>query len=222
MISTKKLITASVLSADFTKLGREIEDADKAGADWIHFDITDGHFVPNLTMGVNTVVAARKSTPLPLDVHLMIENPDNFITMFADAGADCISVHMEASRHLNRSVRKILDLGLKAGVAIGPATPVDSLKWIIEYLDYVLLLSVNPGFGGQAFIPNVLDKVREVSAMIEETEKEILIQADGGINPETIHHFAEAGVNNFVLGSAIFDSPDYGDTIAQLRRSIAH
>ena len=220
MKSNVKLIAASVLSADFRKLGQEIENAEQAGADWIHFDITDGHFTPNLTMGINTVVAARKCTSLPLDVHLMIDNPDTFIPMFAEAGADNISVHAEASRHLKMSVHLIQSMGKKAGVALGPSTPLESLSWVLEYVDYVLLLAVNPGFGGQTYIPNVLDKARVLQNMIGPLEKKILIQADGGINTETISDFTGAGVNVFVAGSAIFDSSNYREAISGLRAHI--
>ena len=220
MKSNDKLIAASVLSADFRILGQEIEDAEQAGADWIHFDITDGHFTPNLTMGINTVTAARKSTSLPLDVHLMIDNPDAFIPMFADAGADYISVHAEASRHMNRSVHLIQSMGKRAGVALSPSTPLESISWVLEYVDYVLLLAVNPGFGGQAYIPNVLDKARVLQNMIDPLEKEILIQADGGINAETAGDFTGAGINVFVAGSAIFDSSDYREAISEMRARI--
>lgn len=212
-----KMIAASVLSADFRKLGREIEDAESGGADWIHFDITDGHYTPNLTMGVNTVVAARRSTSLPLDVHLMIENPDTFIPVFAEAGADYLCVHAEAVRHLNRSVRLIQSLGKKVGVALGPAVPLESLTWVLEYVDYVNLLAVNPGFGGQSYIPNIFEKIRTLASMIEKVGKEILIVSDGGIKTDTIGDFSAAGVNVFIVGSAIFNSPDYAAAIGELK-----
>jgi ribulose-phosphate 3-epimerase len=213
-----KLIAASVLSADFTKLGREIEDAETAGADWIHFDITDGHFVPNLTMGVNTVRAAKKSTSLPLDVHLMIANPDDHIGRFAAEGADYISFHAEASTHLNRTAQYITKENVKAGIALSPSTPLETIKWVIDYVDFVLLLSVNPGYGGQAYIPNVLDKARELRTMIEASGRDILIQADGGINLETTRVFSEAGINVFVMGSAFFDNEDYKKAVIELRK----
>jgi ribulose-phosphate 3-epimerase len=219
-VSKKKLFAASILSADFTRLGKEIEEVEAAGADWIHFDITDGHFVPNLTMGIKSVQAARRSTDLPLDIHLMIERPDTFVPMFADAGADYISVHFEASRHLNRTVQTIRNAGVRAGVALGPATPIEPLRWVMEYVDYILLLSVNPGFGGQSYIPNVLTKATELAKLISETGRDILIQADGGINIETIGAFSQAGVDVFVIGSALFESDDYAATLKALKQGI--
>src|SRR5512137_1681128 len=171
-----KLLVPSVLSADFTRLGEEIRAVEAGGADWIHFDITDGKFVPNLTMGPLVVEAARRVTELPLDVHLMIEDPDAFIRPFAEAGADCISVHQEASRHLNRSVQAVKDLGLRSGVALSPSTPIQTLDWVLEYVDYVLLLSVNPGFGNQHFIPNVLEKARELRDLIEKKGYPVLVE----------------------------------------------
>ena len=218
MDNSTKLIAASVLSADFTKLGKEIEDAEAAGADWIHFDITDGHFVPNLTMGVNTVRAARKSTSLPLDVHLMIANPDEHISRFAAEGADYISFHAEASIHLNRTVQYIQKENVKAGIALSPSTPLEPIRWVLEYVDFVLLLSVNPGYGGQAYIPNVLDKARQLRTMIDTLGKKILIQADGGINMETLSVFSEAGIDVFVMGSAFFDNDDYKKAVVELRK----
>jgi ribulose-phosphate 3-epimerase len=212
-----KLIAPSVLSADFARLGEEIRTVEAAGADWIHFDIADGHFVPNLTMGPIVVRAARRVTELPLDVHLMIENPDAFIQPFAEAGADCISLHQEASRHLNRSVQTVRNLGLRAGVALSPSTPIQSLEWVLEYADYVLLMSVNPGFGNQSFIPNVLDKARQLRDLIEKKSYSVLVEADGGINPDTIAEFSKAGVNVFVAGSAIFGQRDYQATLKVLR-----
>ena len=212
-----KLLAPSVLSADFSRLGEEIRAVEAAGADWIHFDVTDGRFVPNLTMGPLVVQAARRVTGLPLDVHLMIENPDAFIRPFADAGADCISLHQEASRHLNRSVQAVKSLGLRAGVALSPSTPLQTLDWVLEYVDYVLLLSVNPGFGNQDFIPNVLVKARQLRDLIDKKSYPVLVQADGGINPETIAEFSKAGVNVFVAGSAIFGQPDYRARLRLLR-----
>jgi ribulose-phosphate 3-epimerase len=212
-----KLLAPSVLSADFARLGEEIRAVEAAGADWIHFDVTDGHFVPNLTMGPLVVQAARRVTELPLDAHLMIENPDAFIQAFAEAGADCLSLHQEASRHLNRSVQAVRQLGLRAGVALSPSTPVQTLEWVLEYVDYVLLLSVNPGFGNQSFIPNVLDKARQLRELIDRKGYPALIQADGGIHPDTIEEFSRAGVNVFVAGSAIFGQPDYRATLRVMR-----
>ena len=216
-----KLLAPSVLSADFTRLGEEIRAVEAAGADWIHFDITDGQFVPNLTMGPLVVEAARRVTGLPLDAHLMIENPDAFIKPFADAGADCISLHQEASRHLNRSVQAVKSLGLRAGVALSPSTPIQTLDWVLEYVDYVLLLSVNPGFGNQSFIRNVLGKARQLRDLIEKKSYPVLIEADGGINLDTIAEFSKAGVNVFVSGSAIFGRPDYRATLKLMRERAA-
>lgn len=212
-----KLLAPSVLSADFTRLGEEIRAVEAAGADWIHFDVTDGHFVPNLTMGPLVVQAARRATDLPLDVHLMIERPDAYIRPFAEAGADCISLHQEASPHLNRSVQSIRSFGLRAGVALSPSTPIQTLEWVLEYVDFVLLLSVNPGFGNQSFIRNVLDKARQLRDLIEKKNYPVLIEADGGINPDTIAEFSQAGVNVFVAGSAVFGQPDYQATLKVMR-----
>ncbi len=212
-----RLIAASVLSADFTRLGDEIRQVEKSGADWIHFDVTDGHFVQNLTMGTLAVEAAGSVTSLPLDVHLMIENPEKFIKMFAEAGADFISVHYEAARHLNRVIQLIRDAGVRPGIALGPATPISHLEWILEYVDYVLILSVNPGFGGQSYIPNSMSRIEKVRQMADRSGRDILIQADGGINLSTIEAFASAGVNVFTVGSALFGSSNYTETIETMR-----
>lgn len=217
----KHLIAASILSADFSQLGNEIKNLERAGADWIHFDITDGHFVQNITMGTLAVEAVRKTTKLPLDVHLMIENPERFITMFAEAGADYISVHYETALHLNRVVQLIREAGVKPGVALGPTTPVSHLEWILEYIDYVLILSVSPGFGGQSYIPNSMERIRTVATMIKETGRNILIQSDGGINMSTIQQFASAGVNIFTVGSALFDTPNYTETVENFRKRLS-
>jgi len=217
-MQSQKMIAASVLSADFTKLGKEIEDVEKAKADWIHFDITDGHFVQNLTMGTLAVEAARRTTDLPLDVHLMIENPERFIEMFAEAGADYISVHCETTRHLNRVIQTIRACNVRPGVAIRPAAPFEQLRWILEYVDYVLVLTVNPGFGGQKILSNSAERIRTLADSIKSSGRDILIQADGGINLETIHMLSEAGVNIFTVGSALFGSDDYTTTIQRMRK----
>lgn len=214
------LIAASLLSANFARLGAEIIDAERAGADWFHFDVTDGHFVANLTMGTLAVRAARTVTTLPLDVHLMIEQPERFIELFAEAGADRISVHYEATTHMNRTVQLIRDAGKKAGVALGPAIPLTALEWILEYLDHVLLLSVNPGFGGQRMIPNVLDRIAAVKEMINRSGRSILIQVDGGVNAANIAQFEQAGADVFAIGSTLFNSDDYGRVISQLRAQL--
>lgn len=219
-MNSRRMIAASVLSADFTKLGEEVKAVEAAHADWIHFDITDGHFVHNLTMGTLAVSAARRCTSLPLDVHLMIENPERFITMFAQAGADYISVHCETTLHLNRVIQTIRDHGVHPGVAIGPAVPLEHLNWILEYVDYVLLLTVNPGYGGQKMIPNSIERIRIVSEIIAARDPDVLIQADGGIHAGTIGALCDAGVNVFTIGSALFESSDYGYTIRKLHEAM--
>jgi ribulose-phosphate 3-epimerase len=211
------IIAPSILSADFTILGQEISAVEKAGADWIHIDVMDGSFVPNISYGPIIVDACKKTTTLPLDVHLMIEHPDHLIPDFVKAGADLISVHAEACTHLHRTVQLIRESKVKAGVAVNPATPLTCLEWIIEELDFVLLMSVNPGFGGQKFIPSTLDKLEQLTALIEETGSRAIIQVDGGVGPATINDVAKAGATSFVAGSAIFNTPDYAQTIATLR-----
>ena len=215
-----KVIAPSILSADFSRLGKEIKAVETAGADWIHADVMDGHFVPNITIGPLIVEAIRRVTSLPIDVHLMIENPDNYIPAFAKAGASLISVQVEASIHLNRSVQLIRECGARPGVVLNPSTPVQTLEWIIENVDYVLLMSVNPGFGGQAFIKNSLDKVRTLRQLIQRKNLKTLIEIDGGVNETTIADIAAAGVDAFVAGSAIFGSRDYQATITGFREKI--
>ncbi len=215
-----KLIAPSILSADFSKLGEEIRAVESAGADWIHVDVMDGHFVPNITMGPIVVEAVKNVTSLPIDVHLMIENPDNYIVDFAKAGATHIAVQVESSPHLNRSIQLIKELETCAGVVLNPSTPLSSLEWVLEYLDYVVIMSVNPGFGGQSFIKNSLDKIRALRGMILERELPTLIQIDGGVNEKTISDISQAGVDVFVSGSAIFGSPDYKKTIESYRKKI--
>jgi ribulose-phosphate 3-epimerase len=203
-------IAPSILSADFSKLGEEISAVEKAGADYIHVDVMDGHFVPNITIGPMIVSAIRPITKLPLDVHLMIENPDQYIEAFAKAGADYLTVHVEADRHLHRTIQKIKSLGVKAGVVLNPATPVDTIQHIIGDIDLVLLMSVNPGFGGQKFI-------RQVKEMAANKCLEIEIEVDGGVNPETARQCIEAGANVLVAGSAIYNQQDYEKAISQIR-----
>jgi len=215
-----KLIAPSILSADFSRLGEEIKAVEAAGADWIHIDVMDGHFVPNITMGPIIVEAARKSTRLPLDVHLMIENPDRYIPDFAKAGADYIAVQAEACVHLHRTVHLIKESGAKAGVALNPSTPLSALDWVLEDLDFIVIMSVNPGFGGQKFIRNSLDKIRKLRAMLQDHGLKALIQVDGGVNKNTIDKIAQAGADVFVAGSAVFGSSDYGETISSFRKLI--
>ena len=216
-----KRIAPSILSADFSRLGQEIKAVQNAGADWIHVDVMDGHFVPNLTIGPLVVQAAKQVTSLPLDVHLMIENPDQFIPDFIKAGAGLVSVHVEACPHLNRTVSRIKDLGADAGVVLNPATPLTAVEWIIEFVDLVLVMSVNPGFGGQSFIPNSIQKIANLRKMIDERNLSTLIEVDGGISQTTIEAISLAGADVLVAGSAIFKSTDYKKTIASLRKKMA-
>jgi ribulose-phosphate 3-epimerase len=215
-----KLIAPSILSADFARLGEEVKAVEAAGADWIHVDVMDGHFVPNITIGPLVVDAVRKVTKLPLDVHLMIENPDQYIPDFVKAGADLISVQVETCIHLNRTLNLIKDAGLRAGVVLNPSTPLGTIEWEMDNIDFVMVMSVNPGFGGQKFIPNTLDKVRKLRQMIDARGKSILIEIDGGVNVDTIGDISAAGVDVFVAGSAIFGSKDYQQTIAVFRKII--
>jgi ribulose-phosphate 3-epimerase len=215
-----KLIAPSILSADFSRLGEEIQAVEKAGADWIHIDVMDGHFVPNITMGPLVVEAVRRSTRLPLDVHLMIENADRYIPDFIAAGADLVAVQVEACVHLNRSLQLIREGGARPGVVLNPATPLESLAWVLEDVDFIMLMSVNPGFGGQKFIPNTLTRIRQLRELLNARGLSPLIEIDGGVNAGTITDIAAAGVDVFVAGSAIFGSPDYRATIAEFHRLI--
>lgn len=216
-----KLIAPSILSADFSKLGEEIKSVETAGADWIHVDVMDGHFVPNITLGPMVVEAVKRSTPLPIDAHLMIENADNYIDAFSRAGASHISVQVEACIHLHRTVQFIKASGAKAGVVLNPATPVESLAWILQDVDYVLIMSVNPGFGGQTFIPASIPKIKALRKLIEDRGLSVLIEVDGGINENTIGEAAAAGADVFVSGSTIFGSDNYRKTIEIFRKKIA-
>jgi ribulose-phosphate 3-epimerase len=212
-----RLIAPSILSADFTRLGEEIRAVEAAGADWIHADVMDGRFVPNITFGPMLVEAVRRTTGLPIDVHLMIAEPDRYIADFAKAGATCISVHVETCTHLNRTLQLIRDAGARPGVVLNPATPVESLRWVLEYVDLVLVMSVNPGFGGQAFIPNSLARIKALRELIAQNGRQALIEVDGGVSIQTIGAVAAAGADVFVAGSAIFGSSDYAATIRDLR-----
>ncbi len=213
-----KRIAPSILSADFTRLGEEVGAVDKAGADWIHVDVMDGRFVPNITIGPMIVAAVKRVTDLPLDVHLMIQEPERYVEEFARAGADLIAVHVEAGGHLNRIIQQIKDAGAKAGVALNPSTPLESIAWVLEYLDLVVIMSVNPGFGGQQFIPNSLERIRRLKTMITEKNSSALIEVDGGVNATTAAAVAGAGADVLVAGSAVFNSGDYRSTIAELKQ----
>jgi ribulose-phosphate 3-epimerase len=212
-------IAPSILSADFAKLGEEIADAERGGADWIHIDVMDGHFVPNITLGPLVVEAIRPHTSLPLDVHLMIEEPDRYVPAFAKAGADLISVHVEACRHLHRTLALIREQGVKAGVVLNPATPIQTIEHVLdEQLDLVLLMTVNPGFGGQKFIPAVLPKIRALRVQADRLGLTGLhIEVDGGINEDTAPLVAEAGADVLVAGNAVFAEPDRAEAIRRLR-----
>jgi ribulose-phosphate 3-epimerase len=215
-----KLIAPSILSADFSILGEEVKAVEAAGVDWIHADVMDGHFVPNITIGPLIVEAVKRVTALPIDVHLMIENPDNYIPAFAKAGASWISVQVETCVHLNRTVQLIKENGARAGVVLNPSTAVDTVEWILEYVDYVLIMSVNPGFGGQAFISNSLNKIKALRRLIQDKGLSTLIEVDGGVNEENIAEVSAAGTDVFVAGSAIFGSQDYQKTIHSFRKKI--
>ncbi|WP_295940126.1 ribulose-phosphate 3-epimerase [uncultured Xanthomonas sp.] len=216
------IISPSILSADFARLGEEVDAVLRAGANWIHFDVMDNHYVPNLTIGPMVCQALRKhGVTAPIDVHLMVEPVDRLIPDFAEAGASIISFHPEASRHVHRSIQLIKSHGCKAGLVLNPATPVDILDWVLDDLDLVLVMSVNPGFGGQAFIPSALDKLRAIRARIDASGKPIRLEIDGGVKPDNIAAIAAAGADTFVAGSAIFNAPDYAQVITQMRAAVA-
>jgi ribulose-phosphate 3-epimerase len=211
-------IAPSILSADFGLLAEQIKAVEEAGADWIHVDVMDGRFVPNITIGPLIVEAARRATNLPLDVHLMIEQPTRYLQAFADAGADYIVVHAEACRHLHRALQMINDLGKKAGVAFNPGTPIDALENVLDLTDLVLLMSVNPGFGGQKFIESTLPKIAKAREIIEKSNREIEVEVDGGISPTTSDSVIQAGANVLVAGSAVYGAADYAEAIAAIRK----
>jgi len=214
-------IAPSILSADFMRLGEEIKAAETAGIDMFHIDIMDGHFVPNITIGPSVVEAIKKITMVPLDVHLMIEEPDKYIGDFIKAGADYLTVHFEAARHLNRTINKIKESKVKAGVSLNPATPLGSIEDILQDVDFVLLMSVNPGFGGQSFIPNVIDKIKALKKMILKRRLNTLIEVDGGVKPDNAKKVAAAGADMLVMGSAFFNSEDYVSLTKKLRKILA-
>lgn len=210
-------IAPSILSADFARLGEEIKDVERGGADYIHVDVMDGHFVPNITIGPLIVSAIRPVTTLPLDVHLMIENPDQYIPAFAKAGADIITVHAEACPHLHRTLQLIKEHGAKPGVVLNPSTPVEIIKHVIQDVEMVLLMTVNPGFGGQAFISSVLPKITEVRKLADQFNPGLEIEVDGGVNEQTAVLCKEAGANVLVAGSFIYDSEDRAAAIEAVR-----
>lgn len=218
----KLMIAPSILSADFARLGEEVSSVLEQGADVVHIDVMDGHFVPNITIGPLVVRAVRKITAAPLDVHLMIENPDAYIDDFAAAGADWITVHVETCNHLHRTIHRIKELGCKTGAVLNPATSLSTLDYILDDLDLVMLMSVNPGFGGQKFIPSTIAKTKELKNMIDARGLSTGIEIDGGVSPDTIGAIAAAGANIFVAGSAVFGRDDYGQVIAELKAIAAN
>jgi ribulose-phosphate 3-epimerase len=214
-----RIIAPSILSADFSRLGEEIIAVEEAGADWIHLDVMDGHFVPNLTIGPGVVASLRKTTGLPFDVHLMISDPDRYIDAFAAAGSDYITVHAEAATHLHRTITYIRGKGKKAGVALNPATPLSHIEPVLTDLDLLLIMTVNPGFGGQKFISSMIAKIRAAKELIASQAPQVLLEVDGGITAGNIGAVAAAGAAAFVAGAAVFGSPDYGRTIAALKNT---
>ncbi|MDC3200523.1 ribulose-phosphate 3-epimerase [Porticoccaceae bacterium] len=216
------LIAPSILAADFARLGEEVDAVLEAGADVVHFDVMDNHYVPNLTIGPMVCKALRDhGVTAPIDVHLMVSPVDDLIRMFADAGADYITFHPEGSNHIDRSLQLVRDLGCKAGLVINPGTGLDVAKWVMDKIDMLLLMSVNPGFGGQKFIPSTIDKLKQARTMIDSSGYEIRLEIDGGVGVANIAEIAAAGADTFVAGSAIFSQPDYAEVIGQLRAELA-
>ena len=219
---TNFLIAPSILAADFARLGEEVETVLDAGADIVHFDVMDNHYVPNLTIGPMVCKALRDyGVTAPIDVHLMVQPVDDLIRMFADAGASYITFHPEASQHVDRSLQLVRDLGCKAGLVLNPATGLNSLGWVLDRLDMLLLMSVNPGFGGQKFIPSTLDKLKQARKMIDESGLDIRLEVDGGVGMANIREVAAAGADTFVAGSAIFSQPDYKQVIDKMRAELS-
>jgi len=219
-MKTKKKISPSILSADFNKLGEEVQALEQAGADYIHVDVMDGHFVPNITIGPLVVEALRRITSLPLDVHLMIQNPDAYLPAFIDAGADILTVHVETTVHLHRTLTEIRKRGARAGVALNPATPLCLLEPALEYADLALVMTVNPGFGGQDFIPSTLPKIQQLRQLIDKKGWALELEVDGGIKVENIALLAKAGADVFVSGSGIFKTPHYRQTLEAMRKKM--
>jgi ribulose-phosphate 3-epimerase len=216
------VIAPSILSANFARLGEEVDNVLRAGADWVHFDVMDNHYVPNLTIGPLVCEALRRhGVTAPIDVHLMVEPVDRIVPDFAKAGATLISFHPEASRHVHRTIQLIKASGCQAGLVLNPATPVDVLDYVLDELDLVLLMSVNPGFGGQAFIPSALDKLRAVRERIDRSGRKIRLEIDGGVKPDNIGEIARAGADTFVAGSAIFGQPDYAEVVRRMKDAVA-
>ena len=212
-------LAPSILSADFARLLEDVKKVEKAGCEYLHIDVMDGHFVPNITLGPAIVKSLRKDVNMVFDAHLMIENPDNYIKEFADAGCDIIVVHQEACTHLHRTIQNIKSHGVKAGVALNPATPIETRKYVLEDVDMVLLMSVNPGFGGQSYIPVVTKKIKELRALIDEMGLDIDIEVDGGVKPSNISEVVNAGANVIVAGSAIFNAGDIDEAVKSLREN---
>ena len=212
-------LAPSILSADFARLLEDVKKVEKAGCEYLHIDVMDGHFVPNITLGTAIVKSLRKDVNMVFDAHLMIENPDNYIKEFADAGCDIIVVHQEACTHLHRTIQNIKSHGVKAGVALNPATSIETIKYVLEDVDMVLLMSVNPGFGGQSYIPVVTKKIKELRALIDEMGLDIDIEVDGGVKPSNISEVVNAGANVIVAGSAIFNAGDIDEAVKSLREN---
>lgn len=212
-------LAPSILSADFARLLEDVKKVEKAGCEYLHIDVMDGHFVPNITLGPAIVKSLRKDVNMVFDAHLMIENPDNYIKEFADAGCDIIVVHQEACTHLHRTIQNIKSHGVKAGVALNPATPIETIKYVLEDVDMVLLMSVNPGFGGQSYIPVVTKKIKELRALIDEMGLDIDIEVDGGVKPSNISEVVNASANVIVAGSAIFNAGDIDEAVKSLREN---